>query len=67
MDPEEFDDDYDYDAPLDCACEGYDADILTGIASCWRCGNCWHMTGEEIRRELQFIAEYAEQAAEEQR
>ncbi len=43
---------------FDCDHEGYDADILTGEAWCWRCQHKWIMTHEEITREIEHQAEY---------
>lgn len=58
----EEDDEYDLwddeSEDLDCWHEGYDADILTGEAWCWRCQHKWIMTCEEINREIKFQAEY---------
>jgi hypothetical protein len=58
----EEDDEYDiwdYESEdLDCWHEGYDADILTGEAWCWRCQHKWIMTHEEITREIEHQAEY---------
>lgn len=55
------DDDYwDDDDPRedDCDHDDYEADILTGIAMCHRCGHRWMQTNEEIAREIEHQAEY---------
>ena len=41
-----------------CDHEDYDADILTGLASCGRCGARWVQTKEEIERQLRAQADY---------
>lgn len=54
-------DDEDYDREDDpCDHDDYDTDILTGRCMCWRCGESWYATGDEIDRELRFQSEYAE-------
>jgi hypothetical protein len=47
-------DDYVDDDP--CDHEGHDVDILTGRAHCWRCGEAWWLTREELKRELKLFA-----------
>lgn len=34
-----------------CDHEDYEADILTGVATCGLCGARWHQTADEIKRE----------------
>lgn len=43
-----------------CDHEDFDRDILTGSATCWRCGYRWHMTSDEIDRLQKAQAEYDE-------
>lgn len=42
----------------DCDHEDYEADILTGMASCGRCGHRWMQTAQEIERERQAQIAY---------
>jgi ribosomal protein S27AE len=56
--------DYDHDK-ADCLCEDADMDLIEGHAVCPRCGRSWMMSSEEIKRELQFQAEYFETMAAE--
>lgn len=49
--PWDADDPYPDDYPDQCDHEDYDADILTGIATCGRCNHRWHQTADEIARE----------------
>ncbi len=48
----------DYDEPADCDCDDYEADILTGVATCWRCGNRWHMSSDELKANLKIHADW---------
>lgn len=43
-----------------CDHEDYEADILTGIATCDHCGHRWMQTHEEVEREIRHIARYQE-------
>ncbi|NEV75619.1 hypothetical protein DYI24_00815 [Rhodopseudomonas sp. BR0C11] len=55
-------DEDEYDGWDDVACdhEGYDVDIISGRAFCWRCGEAWSVSDEELRRHAEAMAEYAE-------
>ncbi len=55
--------DDDADGP-DCDHEDYEADILTGIATCGRCNHRWMQTASEIERERLHAAEYDKRCAE---
>jgi len=58
---DDFDDDcWEPDAD-DCDHADYEADILTGQAWCWRCGERWVLTDDEIARQERFEAEYADE------
>jgi hypothetical protein len=46
--PWDANDPYPGDDPPHCDHEDYDADILTGIATCWDCGRRWTQTAAEI-------------------
>jgi hypothetical protein len=46
--------------PAYCDHEDYEADILTGEASCHRCGHRWVQTNEEIAAECRRQADYHE-------
>lgn len=50
-------DDFDDDI---CDHDDYDADILTGVATCGMCGARWHQTAEEIAREREAQKHYDE-------
>lgn len=43
-----------------CEHEDYDADILTGTATCYRCGYRWSQTEAEIAAEIERIRAYDE-------
>jgi len=58
-DDEDLYDDLYEDDP--CDHEDRDVDILTGRASCWRCGEAWWLTTEQLEQELKVFAECAEQ------
>ncbi len=45
------DDDY-------CDHEDYDIDILEGRAHCYRCGQWWYLTGDELDKHLRLQSEY---------
>jgi hypothetical protein len=68
-DDDDFEDEFydDRDDDLDCWHEGYDADILTGEAWCWRCQHKWIMTTKEIAGEIEFQREYLECVEAEER
>lgn len=53
-----------YDEEPECDCLDYEADILTGIATCTDCGHRWHQTAAEIERERQNQIEYDQMCAE---
>lgn len=57
----QYDDGYD-DEPRedDCDHEDYEADILTGEATCHRCGHIWTQTPEEIEAEIDRQRAYSE-------
>ena len=60
MDPDDFDnlyDDYEDDEP--CDHEECEVDIMTGRASCWRCGETWWLSSDELKEELRLAAELA--------
>ena len=64
----EPDDYYDDDPdPECCGHEDYDADILTGRATCHRCGHVWWQTPEEIAAEVERIRRYDELTRERER
>lgn len=50
-----------------CDHDDYDTDLLSGRCQCWRCGETWYATGEEIDRELRFQSEYHEAMEREDR
>jgi hypothetical protein len=54
------DDDWREDDP--CDHDEHDVDILTGRAHCWRCGEAWWLTSDELKRELEFHALACESA-----
>lgn len=56
------DDHDDEPGEYDCYHEGYEGDILTGVATCWRCGHRWHMTQDEIEVEYDLLRAMAEEA-----
>lgn len=47
-----------------CDHEDYDADILTGYATCARCGEKWIQTAEELKREREAQAAWDRQCEE---
>lgn len=55
--------DDDDDGP-ECDHEDYEADILTGMATCGRCNHRWIQTPAEIERERIHAAEYDKLCAE---
>lgn len=59
-DDDEFDDFYIED-DLDCDCPDYDTDLIEGRAWCHRCGRRWDLTAEQVKREIQFQADYMAQ------
>lgn len=61
-------DDYYDDEPEDeCEHEEYESDILTGRASCDRCGHTWFLSDDEIANEIERIRAYDEWQAEQER
>lgn len=61
-------DDYpSHDPADDCCHEEYDADILTGRATCTYCGHAWWQTTAEIRAEIERIRLYSEWEYEQHR
>ena len=65
----DYDDPWDYnDEPDECDHEDYDVDILTGRAHCYRCGDAWWLTGDQLSQEHRWQAEqYEAIVAEEDR
>ena len=47
-----------------CDHDDYEADILTGVATCVCCGYRWDQTAEEIERERQAQIAYDKQCEE---
>lgn len=57
VEPDDFEDGYEmYDDDF-CDHEDYDADILTGRAHCYRCGEAWWMTDDQLRRHIELSAQ----------
>lgn len=57
----DFDDFDDCDGEYDpCDHEGHDVDVLTGRGHCWRCGEAWWLTGDQLRHELELNAKLCE-------
>lgn len=54
-----------HDEPECCDCQFADIDILEGIGHCPCCGRNWVLSGDELRAELQYQADYAEAIEEE--
>lgn len=52
------DDDDDDPDPETCDHEEHEVDIITGRATCWRCGESWFQTDEEIAAEIERITAY---------
>lgn len=57
--------DWDDDDPPDyedgeCGHESFDVDILTGRAECQMCPHSWYASAEEIQRQIDHEAAYAE-------
>ena len=64
--PEDFEDGYeDYDEDF-CDHDEYDADILSGRAQCYRCGEAWWLSDEQLRLEIRHASEYFECVAAEE-
>lgn len=59
-DDDDFDGVYDEDN-ADCDCSDYDTDLMLGAAWCHKCGRNWGLTAEEVKREIEFQAEYMAQ------
>lgn len=58
--PGDFDDDYEgYDDDF-CDHDDYDADILTGRAQCYRCGEAWWLSDGQLRQEIRIAAQVYE-------
>lgn len=51
--PDEYDDDV-------CDHDDYDVDILEGRARCNRCSESWHVTEEEVARQIEHQRQYSE-------
>jgi len=47
--------------------EDYDIDILDGRGRCWRCGESWYVSNEEINAELDRQARYHDDMEREER
>lgn len=58
---------YDGEPGEECDHDDYEADILTGRATCNMCGHSWYQTQDEIEREIAHIREYDEWQREERR
>lgn len=52
------------DDALDCDHDGYERDILTGVATCYQCGARWSMSSDEFKRSLAAQAAYDIMVAE---
>jgi len=52
---DDYDDYYDEDEP--CDHEYYDVDLLAGLACCYRCGEAWWLSDEQLRREIELAAQ----------
>ena len=50
-----------------CDHEDHDTDLLDGRCSCWRCGETWYATTEQIDAQLRFESEYYEMMEREER
>lgn len=61
--PWDANDPYPDDGP-ECDHMDYEADILTGIATCPACGHRWTQSAEEIERERQAQIAYDKRCAE---
>lgn len=59
-DDDDFDDFYSED-DTDCDCSDYDTDLMLGTAWCHKCQRSWGLTAEEVKREIQFQADYMAQ------
>ena len=56
-----YDDYEEYEPDFErCDHDDYDADILTGRATCYRCGHSWYQTTEEINAAIERQREYSE-------
>lgn len=58
---DDFDDPYDGYEDGECDCADYDTDLFEGRAWCARCGRRWDLTAEDIKREIEFQAQYMAQ------
>ena len=58
---------YDDWPPDECDHEDYEADILTGRATCNRCDHAWWQTPEEISAETERIHRYYEWVEDQER
>jgi hypothetical protein len=63
-DADHYDDDPRED---DCDHDDYESDILTGDATCYRCGHRWIMTANEIYAEIERIRRYDDWLREQER
>lgn len=52
--------DDDYDDDPECDHDDYDVDILEGRARCNRCSESWHVTEEEVQRQIEHQRQYCE-------
>lgn len=43
-----------------CDHEDHETDILDGRRRCWRCGESWYASADDIDRELRFQSKYHE-------
>ena len=59
-DQDEYEDEYDGFDDDFCDHDDRDVDILTGRATCYRCGESWWMTDEQLRQEIRLAAEIYE-------
>lgn len=72
-DPSIYDLDPDYgeydDGPSedDCDHDDYEADIVSGDATCWRCGHRWIMTAQQVDAEIDRQRAYYEWMTEQER
>lgn len=59
--PAEHDEFYDYDdyyvEDEPCGHEDYDVDLLAGRACCYRCGEAWWLSDEQLRKEIELAAQ----------
>lgn len=53
------------EVPDDCDCQFADVDILEGRGHCPICGRTWYLTGDELRAELSYQAQYSQAVEDE--